>query len=245
MEIEMKAKLNDEQLDKILWAIDGESEYLEKRDEYFSFDGIAPKKPKDIIRIRKEKVGYAFKCLSFFGGDACGCNVNNIKNILAGNAHPFANVTPDKEQTWLTVKAKSTDPYGIESNREAEGPLGMGAEEAFRKSMKITHFDTYFTKFKRSFSFYVRNKDEDKNDFIMHAELVSVDGIGPYLEIESTVKLENEDADVLDGADLFKRNTARDQIKWYFKYELGITEFDDRSWVDILAEYDESEIKAK
>lgn len=44
MEIEMKAKLNDEQLDKILWAIDNESEYLEKKDEYFSFDGIAPKK---------------------------------------------------------------------------------------------------------------------------------------------------------------------------------------------------------
>ena len=40
MEIEMKAKLNDEQLAKILWDIDNESEYLEKSDEYFSFDGI-------------------------------------------------------------------------------------------------------------------------------------------------------------------------------------------------------------
>ena len=235
MEVEMKAKLNDEQLDKILRGIDNESEYLEKSDEYFSFDGIAPKKPKNIIRIRKEKVGNANKCLSFFGGDACGCNVNNIKNILAGNVHPFANVEPDKEQTWLTVKAKNTDPAGIETNEETEGQLFEGSEEAFRKAMKVTHFSTYFTKLKRSFSFYVKNKDEDKNRFVMHAELVSVDRVGPYLEIESTIRLENEGADILDGEDLAKVNTARDQIKWYFAHELGITEFDDRSWVDIVS----------
>lgn len=235
MEIEMKAKLNDEQLDKMLWAIDSESEYLEKSDEYFSFDGIAPKKPKNIIRIRKEKVGNANKCLSFFGGKACGCNVITVKSILAGNAHPFANVEPDKDQTWLTVKAKSTDPTGIETNEETEGQLFGGSEAAFRKSMKVAHFGTYFTKFKRSFSFYVKNKDEDKNRFIMHAELVSVDGVGPYLEIESTIRLENEGADVLDGEDLAKVNEARDQIKWYFAHELGITEFDGRSWVDIAS----------
>lgn len=235
MEIEMKAKLNDEQLDKMLWAIDSESEYLEKSDEYFSFDGIAPKKPKNIIRIRKEKVGNANKCLSFFGGKACGCNVITVKSILAGNAHPFANVEPDKDQTWLTVKAKSTDPTGIETNEETEGQLFGGSEAAFRKSMKVAHFGTYFTKFKRSFSFYVKNKDEDKNRFIMHAELVSVDGVGPYLEIESTIRLENEGADVLDGEDLAKVNEARDQIKWYFAHELGITEFDGRSWVDIIS----------
>lgn len=235
MEIEMKAKLNDEQLDKMLWAIDSESEYLEKSDEYFSFDGIAPKKPKNIIRIRKEKVGNANKCLSFFGGKACGCNVITVKSILAGNAHPFANVEPDKDQTWLTVKAKSTDPTGIETNEETEGQLFGGSEAAFRKSMKVAHFVTYFTKFKRSFSFYVKNKDEDKNRFIMHAELVSVDGFGPYLEIESTIRLENEGADVLDGEDLAKVNEARDQIKWYFAHELGITEFDGRSWVDIIS----------
>lgn len=232
MEVEMKAKLNDEQLDKILRVVDNESEYLEKSDEYFSFDGIAPKKSKNIIRIRKEKVGNANKCLSFFGGDACGCNVNNIKNILAGNVHPFANVEPDKEQTWLTVKAKNTDPAGIETNEETEGQLFEGSEEAFRKAMKVTHFSTYFTKLKRSFSFYVKNKDEDKNRFVMHAELVSVDGVGPYLEIESTIHLENEGADILDGEDLA---TARDQIKWYFAHELGITEFDGRSWVDIIS----------
>lgn len=231
----MKAKLNDEQLDKMLWAIDSESEYLEKSDEYFSFDGIAPKKPKNIIRIRKEKVGNANKCLSFFGGKACGCNVITVKSILAGNVHPFANVEPDKDQTWLTVKAKSTDPTGIETNEETEGQLFGGSEAAFRKSMKVAHFGTYFTKFKRSFSFYVKNKDEDKNRFIMHAELVSVDGVGPYLEIESTIRLENEGADVLDGEDLAKVNEARDQIKWYFAHELGITEFDGRSWVDIIS----------
>ncbi len=69
----------------------------------------------------------------------------------------------------------------------------------------------------------------------MHAELVSVDEVGPYLEIESTIHLENEGADVLDGEDLAKVNEARDQIKWYFAHELGITEFDGRSWVDIVS----------
>lgn len=69
----------------------------------------------------------------------------------------------------------------------------------------------------------------------MHAELVSVNGIGPYLEIESTIKLKDESA-LLDGEDLLKVNTARDQIKWFFKHELGITEFDGRSWADIIEE---------
>ncbi len=233
MEIEMKAKLNDEQLDKILWCIDNESEYLEKSDEYFSFDGIAPKKPKNIIRIRKEKVGNANKCLSFFEGGRC--DVNTVKNILAGCIYPFESVEPDKDQTWLTVKAKNTSPEGIETNEETEGQLFEGTEEAFRKSMEITHFKTYFTKFKRSFSFYVRNEKEEFNRFVMHAELVSVDGVGPYLEIESTIKLENENADVLDGEDLAKVNEARDQIKWFFEHKLGITEFDGRSWADIVS----------
>lgn len=219
MEIEMKAKLSDEQLDKILWSIDNESEYLEKSDEYFSFDGIAPKKPKNIIRIRKEKVGNANKCLSFFEGSRC--DVETVKNILTGCIYPFASVTPDKEQTWLTVKAKNTDPNGIETNEETEGQLFGGTEEAFRKSMEVTNFKTYFVKFKRSFSFYVKNKDENKNNFTMHAELVSVDGVGPYLEIESVVKEK-------DAAE------ASDQIKWFFEHELGITEFDGRSWADIV-----------
>lgn len=219
MEIEMKARLNDEQLDKILWCIDNESEYLEKSDEYFSFDGIAPKKPKNIIRIRKEKVGNANKCLA----DAGGVNIPTVKNILTGCIHPFESVAPDKEQTWLTVKAKNTDPNGIETNEETEGQLFKGSEEAFRKSMEIAHFKTYFTKFKRSFSFYVRNEKEEFNRFVMHAELVSVDGVGPYLEIESVVKEKNA-------------AEASDQIKWFFEHKLGITEFDGRSWVDIVEE---------
>lgn len=221
MEIEMKAKLNDEQLDKILWCIDNESEYLEKSDEYFSFDGIAPKKPKNIIRIRKEKVGNANKVLFFFEG--AGVNVDTVKNILTGCIYPFGSITADKDQTWLTVKVKNTSPEGIETNEETEGQLFEGTEEAFRKSMEVANFKTYFTKFKRSFSFYVRNEKEEFNRFVMHAELVSVDGVGPYLEIESVVKEKNA-------------AEASDQIKWFFEHKLGITEFDGRSWVDIVSQ---------
>lgn len=231
MEIEMKARADNEQVSRLMKFFDKETEYLEKSDEYFSFGGVTPKKPKNIIRIRKEKSAknapiLVFPFLKFFGSSSI-----TVENILTGYIRPFEKTELAKDKTWLTVKAKNTSPDGIETNEETEGLLSIEAEDAFRKSMSIANFKPYFTKFKRSFSFYVKNRDED---FEMHAELVSVNGIGPYLEIESTIKLENED--VLEGEDLLKVNTARDQIKWFFKHELGITEFDGRSWADIIEE---------
>jgi adenylate cyclase class IV len=231
----MKAKVDNEQFSKLMKFFDKETEYLEKCDEYFSFGGIAPKKPKNIIRIRKEKSAknapiLVFPFLKFFGSSSI-----TVENILTGYIRPFEKTELAKDKTWLTVKAKNTSPDGIETNEETEGQLSIEAENAFRKSMNIANFKPYFTKFKRSFSFYVKNKEED---FEMHAELVTVNGIGPYLEIESTIKLENENFDVLDGEHLLKVNTARDQIKWFFKHELGITEFDGRSWADIIEEAD-------
>jgi len=229
MEIEMKAKVDSEQVSKLMKFFDKETEYLEKCDEYFSFGGIAPKKPKNIIRIRKEKSAtnapiLVFPFLKIFGSSSI-----TVENILTGYIRPFEKTELAQNRTWLTVKAKNTSPDGIETNEETEGQLSVDAEEAFRKSMSIANFKPYFTKFKRSFSFYVKNKAEDLE---MHAELVSVNGIGPYLEIESTIELGNED--LLVGEDLLKVNTARDQIKWFFKHELGITEFDGRSWADII-----------
>ena len=231
MEIEMKARVNDSQIDKLLWYFNTETTYLAKSDEYFSFGGVAPKKPKNIIRIRKEKEVNAYKLLEAFGGDSLGLNFLNINTILSGFGSPFEvkeikeklGFGPDKEQAWLTVKAKNTSPEGIETNEETEGQLFEGTEKAFRESMSIANFKQYFTKFKQSFSFYVKNKDKNKNNFTMHAELVSVDGVGPYLEIESVVKEK-------DAAE------ASNQIKWFFEHELGITEFDGRSWVDIVEE---------
>lgn len=233
MEIEMKAKVDNKQVSALMKFFDKETEYLEKSDEYFSFGGVAPKKPKNIIRIRKEKSAknapiIVFPFLKFFGSSSI-----TVENILTGYIHPFEKTELAKDKTWLTVKAKNTSPDGIETNEETEGQLSVDAEDAFRKSMSIANFKPYFTKFKRSFSFYVKNKDED---FEMHAELVSVNGIGPYLEIESTIKLENEKAEALSEEDLLKVKTAKDQIKWFFKHELGITEFDGRSWVDIIEE---------
>jgi adenylate cyclase class IV len=235
MEIEMKARVDNEQVSKLMKFFNKETEYLEKSDEYFSFGGIAPKKPKNIIRIRKEKGAanapiLVFPFLKFFGSSSI-----TVENILTGYIRPFEKTELAKDKTWLTVKAKNTSPDGIETNEETEGQLSIEAENAFRKSMSIANFKPYFTKFKRSFSFYVKNKEDD---FEMHAELVTVNGIGPYLEIESIIELENENFDVLDGEHLLKVNTARDQIKWFFKHELGITEFDGRSWADIIEEAD-------
>lgn len=233
MEIEMKARVDNEQVSRLMKFFNKETEYLEKSDEYFSFGGVAPKKPKNIIpiRIRKEKSAknapiLVFPFLKFFGSSSI-----TVDNILTGYIRPFEKTELAKDKIWLTVKAKNTSPDGIETNEETEGPLSIEAEDAFRKSMSIANFKPYFTKFKRSFSFYVKNKEED---FEMHAELVSVNGIGPYLEIEATIELENEE--VLSGEDLLKVSKAKDQIKWFFKHELDITEFDGRSWADIIEE---------
>jgi len=228
VEIEMKAKVNDSQIDKLLWYFNNETTYLAKKDTYFSFGGIAPKKPKSIIRIRKEEEINAYKLLEVFGGVSNGLNYPNINSILKSftilfEAKKMLSFDPSKKSSWLTVKVKNTNLEGIETNEETEGQLSEDTEKAFRESMSIANFKPYFTKLKQSFSFYVQNKDKDKNNFEMHAELVSVDGIGPYLEIESVVKEK-------DAAE------ARDQIRWFFEYELGITDFDGRSWSDIVEE---------
>lgn len=79
---------------------------------------------------------------------------------MTGYIRPFIYEGLTKEQTWLTVKAKNTSPDGIETNEETEGPLSVDTEDAFRKSMSIANFKPYFTKFKRSFSFYWRPFEE-------------------------------------------------------------------------------------
>lgn len=222
MEIEMKARVNREQIDKLLWYFNNESEYLEKSDEYFSFNGAVLDKPKNIIRIRKEVSANAFNTLYEEGGESNGFNPSNIALTLENMIRPFDSDTLEKEsKTWLTIKAKNTNSDGVETNEECEGQLNEKSEEAFRKSMEVANFKTYFKKIKRSFSFYVKNEEEDKNKFEMHAELVSVNNIGPYLEIESIVK--EKDA-----------SEASDQIKWFFGSTLGIITFDERSWPEII-----------
>ena len=85
MEIEMKARVDNEQVSKLMKFFNKEAEYLEKSDEYFSFGGVAPKKPKNIIRIRKEKSAkkapiLIFPFLKVFGSGSIV--VNNILQVI-------------------------------------------------------------------------------------------------------------------------------------------------------------------
>lgn len=211
----MKALVDEEQISKLITYMDDKTTFLIKSDNYFSFNGIEPKIPKDIIRIRKEKETNAFDMLKLDDhGFNSGINARNIKNILLGYSglasHWDINYT---YKTLLTVKKKNTDKFGVERNEETEGELSESATNAFLKSLEIANFKQYFIKSKESFSFYIDN---------MHAELVSVNGIGPYLEVEYIV---DKNSDI---------NKAINSVKGLFSNILNITEFDKRDWPTII-----------
>lgn len=215
MEIEMKAKVSEEQIDKLIAYMNDNTTFLIKSDNYFSFNGIEPKVPKEIIRIRKEKETNAFNMLKL-GNNNLNSDINarNIRDVLLGYSGIASNWNLNYiSKTLLTVKKKNTDFSGIERNEETEGELSEPATDAFLKSLEIANFKSYFLKTKKSFSFYIDN---------MHAELVSVNDIGPYLEVEYIVD---------NSSDI---NNAVNSVKGLFNNILGITEFDKRDWPTII-----------
>lgn len=215
MEIEMKAKVDEMQISKLIEYMNDETTFLIKSDNYFSFNGIEPKVPKEIIRIRKEKETNAFNMLKLSDrGFNSGISAKNIRDILLGYSGLASHWNLEyTSKILLTVKKKNTDHSGIERNEETEGELSESAEDAFLKSLEIANFKSYFLKTKKSFSFYINN---------MHAELVSVNNIGPYLEVEYIV---DKNSDI---------NNAVNSVKELFSNILGITEFDKRDWPTII-----------
>lgn len=215
MEIEMKAKVDEAQISKLIAYMNNDATFLIKSDNYFSFNGIEPKVPKEIIRIRKEKETNAFNMLKLDDhGFSSGISARNIRDILLGYSGLASHW--DLEYTskiLLTVKKKNTDASGIERNEETEGELSEPATDAFLKSLEIANFKSYFLKTKKSFSFYIDT---------MHAELVSVNNIGPYLEVEYIV---DKNSDI---------NNAVNSVKKLFSNILGITDFDKRDWPTII-----------
>jgi len=211
----MKALVDEDQINKLITYMDDKTTFLIKSDNYFSFNGIEPKTPKDIIRIRKEKETNAFDMLKLDDhGFNSGINAKNIRNILLGYSGLASHWDINyNSKTLLTVKKKNTDKFGVERNEETEGELSEPATDAFLKSLEIANFKQYFIKSKRSFSFYIDN---------MHAELVSVNDIGPYLEVEYIV---DKNSDI---------NKAINSVKGLFSNILGITEFDKRDWPTII-----------
>lgn len=196
MEIEMKARITEAQADRFKNTVEfsyGKVENktsLMKEDTYYSVNGKKVVKPRELVRIRKEK-------------------------DFTENENPT-------ETIFLTIKRKNVDSEGIETNEEYENVL----DEAIYKTLIEGLFTAmklkpYFNKSKESTSFYV--VPDSKDDPILHCEIVTVNGVGPYLEIEITTEDESINATELSNC-----------IKAFFKKELGIEEFDGRSWAEII-----------
>lgn len=219
MEVEMKARVTDEQIDKILqtdlssfgFKIKEQPKFLSKNDVYYSKNGENVLNPTTVIRTRTEGLIVA----------------DSVKKIF-----DKVNVCPlSEKKNFITVKRKTTSSDGVEVNEETEGEISEEAVTAFNLAMVATSYMPYFTKSKQSASFYVEVIDGPCKGKEIHCEIVIVNGRGPYLEIESFVHqnshLSSDFESVID---------AQKTIKDFFEKVLGITEFDGRSWHKIILE---------
>ena len=216
MEVEMKALISVAQAKELVDGNIGEYHItrgggwrpFRKRDTYYSFNGEKLDRPTNIIRIREEME---------IGEDS-------FEDIILGRAKTIRDGT---HKTFLTVKAKSTDEKGVETNEETEGILVGDAKAAFEKSMKVCNFKPYFQKRKDSVSLYVT--DSEGNNEI-HCEIVNVNGHGPYLEVEAIVPTIGENS----SEKLTSVEQANTFIGTFLYKVFGIYEFDGRSWAEII-----------
>ena len=232
MEWEMKAKVTQEQIANLLREYlplnPKQSEFITKKDTYYSFGGIAPKKPDRIVRTREEHK-YNFKQVLAVSSpfvdylnekDPVVWNsiAKKIINLLRGYSMDFLSpsITQLKPQIVLTVKEKETIG-DAEKNKEFEGELPVNTAIAFNKFVEMANFKPYFRKDKNSVSFYT--EEEGK---LLHCELVSVNGSDVYLEVEYCSDKSDFDAIPI--------------IKHFMKNKIGVESFDRRSWVDIIEE---------
>ena len=214
LEIELKAKITPQQVEYLLenssfyndqyLRKEQPIEFLIKKDSYYSFNGDTITKPRNKIRIRKETV---LKYQNLSDLDLLG--FFDFKNEFSSEE--------DDSNCYFTVKQKSMDPQGVEVNQEFENKI-INEPESIQQFLQFVNFKTYFTKEKRSISFYVCRKRVE-----FHVEIVSVNGIGPYLEVEVT--MDTDDIAII-----------KTEIVFFFERLLGIKEFDNRQWETILKE---------
>ena len=218
MEVEMKARITDEQIDKLLqtdlssfgFKIKEQPKFLSKDDVYYSKNGENILNPTTVIRTRTEGLIIADSIKKIFD-KISACLLSEKKN-------------------FITVKHKATDSDGVETNEETEGEISEEAVTAFNLAMVATGYMPYFTKSKQSASFYVEVLDGSCKGKEIHCEIVTVNGRGPYLEIEAFVTHDETQLNFESVID------AQRTIKNFFKKVLGITEFDGRSWHKIILE---------
>ena len=196
----MKAKISDEIVESLLnkkvegFNFTSDFEPLYKKDAYYSFNGEYLSKPKRIIRERTEALILKPELKDIFK-----------KLVEIGDM-----------RYYITVKEKSIDHNGCELNKEYESSVDENTLTVFHHIMNITNYALYFEKQKLSISYYVKPENED---ITLHCEIVNVNNIGPYLEIEVT--------------DCDKTEVAKSYIEKYFN-ALSITQFEKRDWHTLI-----------
>ena len=134
MEVEMKARITDEQIDKILqtdlssfgFKTKEQPKFLSKDDVYYSKNGENVLNPTTVIRTRTEGVIVA----------------DSVKKIF-----DKIHVCPlSEKKNFITVKHKATSSAGIEVNEETEGEISEEAVTEFNLAMVATGYMPYFSK---------------------------------------------------------------------------------------------------
>jgi len=232
MEYELKAKVTHAQIANLLREYlplnPRHSEFLIKNDTYYSFGGIAPRKPEKIVRTREEQKYELKDVISVSSPFVDYLNekdpvvwnsiATQVVNLLRGYSIDFLSpsIKQPETQVVLTVKEKKTIG-DYEKNEEFEGELPVNTTIAFMKFVDMTNFKPYFRKDKNSVSFYA----EEEGKFL-HCELVSVNGSDVYLEVEYCSDETNFDVISI--------------IKHFMRDKVGVERFDRRSWPAIIEE---------
>ena len=223
MEIEMKALCQEDQIPNLFknklgnfTKINTDSDdLLFKSDKYYSWGGEQLSKPKKIFRVRTEaEIAKFIKT-----ADVSEKVLQTIKFFDSEDAI-LANRSTYK--AYLTYKKHYVLPDGSQSNIENEGEISLEAAKTFDIMMKSAGFDVYFMKNKKSCSLYFTS---DKNGQILHCEIVKVNNLPVYLEIESILNDETMTEAI--------RQETIDTIKEFYQ-ELGITSFEPRNWKQLI-----------
>ena len=223
MEIEIKALCQEDQIPNLFknklgnfTKINTDSDnLLFKSDKYYSWGGEQLSKPKKIFRVRTEaEIAKFVKTVDV--------SEKVLQTIKFFNSEDAILTDQSAYKAYLTYKKHYVLPDGSQSNIENEGEISLEAAKTFDIMMKSAGFDVYFIKNKKSCSLYFTS---DKNGQILHCEIVKVNNLPVYLEIESILNDETMTEAI--------RQETIDTIKEFYQ-ELGITSFEPRNWKQLI-----------
>ena len=223
MEIEMKALCQEDQIPNLFknklgnfTKINTDSDdLLFKSDKYYSWGGEQLSKPKKIFRVRTEAEIAKFV-------KTADVSEKVLQTIKFFDSEDATLTDQSTYKAYLTYKKHYVLPDGSQSNIENEGEISLEAAKTFDIMMKSAGFDVYFMKNKKSCSLYFTS---DKTGQILHCEIVKVNNLPVYLEIESILNDETMTEAI--------RQETIDTIKEFYQ-ELGITSFEPRNWKQLI-----------